>query len=92
MDTMTTRERVIGNGPTQREDVRDSPTGIEESQMEKEAKIVDNSTTVENGTILIAIQNLLLFVNMVTELKPFVNLHRQNSVMVESYMKLLQQS
>ena len=92
MDTVTSTEKVTGNGPTQLVDVRNSQAGIVENQMEEDMKIVDNCTKQENGTTLIVIQNLHLFVNMVRELRRFANLYPTSLVMVESYMKLLQRN
>ena len=69
MDTLTARERVTGNGPTHMADVRDTPTGTEENQITIiTMKIVDNSTSLENGTTATVIQDLRLFVNMDPEL------------------------
>jgi hypothetical protein len=74
MDTLTARERVTGNGPTHKADVRDTPTGTEKNQITLTMKIVDNSTKLENGMTSAVMLNLHLFVNMVPELIRSANL------------------
>ena len=96
MDTMISEERVIGRGPTHQVDASIIETGIAENQTEKDMKIVDNFTVVENGTILVVKQDLHLFVNMVPELRRFVkvimvHLNIQTHLLfMESNMKLLE--
>ena len=83
MDTLTARERVTGNGPTHKADVRDTPTGTEENQITIIImKIVDNSMALENGTTSTVIQDLHLFVNMDPDLRASVHQYHINSVTV----------
>ena len=74
MDTMTSEEKVIGHGPIHQVDASIIHTGIVENQMEKDMKIVDNFTVMEDGTTLVVRQDLHLFVNMDPDPRSFVNI------------------